>query len=208
MAKALRSHHGQRTTNNATHRTSVATCCRGGAAVLAFGGRIEPALPGSAMDDAGRARCLRLLPPHADSMDLHRHAARRGDRTRLPQRRDQPARARAYFSAADQDHHCAAAVRNPGSRHRRPLQSATGWTARPALDHLLRDRHHDCDLPRTWRHQSQQGGRGCPTTHYAERRDHPGQQAQRGGHHPAHLSRRTSPSRWPTERCCRSWSSA
>ena len=37
--------------------------------------------------------------------------------------------------------------------------------------------------------------------------DH-GRQAQRGRHHPARLSRRTSPNRWPTTRCCRWWFSA
>ena len=191
------------------HRTSdCRPRCRCRVLVLALRGRVEPALSGAAMDHAGRARRLWLFPPHTDGMDLHCHAAGRGDRTRLPQRRDQPARAGAYFSAADQDHHRAPAVLDAGGRHRRSLQLAAGWPARPPFHHLLRDRHHDSDLPRTRRHQHQQGGRWSPTTCYTERRDHPGQQAQLRKTPSCTSSPRTSPSRWPTARCWRSWSSA
>ncbi len=146
------------------------------------------ALSCSALDCAGGARRLRLPAAHADRVDLHRHAAGRGDRARLPQRRHPPARAGADLPAADQDHHRAAAVRNAGRRHRRTLQPAAGRPAGPALHHLLRGRHHHRDLPRTRRDQPQQGRRGRAAARDPQRRHDLGQQAQRGRHHPARLS--------------------
>ena len=85
----------------------------------------------------------------------------------FPHVADTPARARAHLSAADQDHHCAAAVRDAGGRHRRTLQPAPGRPARTALHHFLRSRHHHRDLPRTRRHQPEQGRRRRATS-----RDH------------------------------------
>ncbi len=141
--------------------TSIAAIAAGAAlALLAVERPICcTALPCLALDRAGGAGGLWLPAANAYGVDLHRHAAGRGDWPRLPQRRHSPARAGAHLSAADQDHHCAAVVRDAGGRHCGSFQSAASGPAGTSLHHLLRGRHHHRDFSRPRRHQPQQSGR-------------------------------------------------
>ena len=136
-----------------------------------------------------RASCSGPAPALAHHVDPGLDGGRRRGRPRLSRDRRGVRLLSQIFLRHDQDHHRAAALRDAGRRHRRPLRPEAGRAHGRQGARLLRGRHDARAVHRPGRDQHHAGRasaikprrRRC-TPRTARRR-----QADRGRHHPARL---------------------
>ena len=139
-------------------------------------------------------RSLGVAPPLPHALDSRRHGCRRGDRSRLSRGGDEPPRPRADLPASHPHDRRAAAVRDAGRRHRRPLEPAPGRADGREGAHLLRDRHDARALHRMGghHHQSRRRRHHAAAAVETTQIQQPGR-TQLAGHRARHLPREHRP---------------